>query len=211
MSRHLWAEWVESKEVRHLLWQAKEQLKVAWEYDQERPKMYPMNTYVALAEISNRLTNPAAACPPIRLALHKPRIPRTLWELISEEIVKAVWEDNHSGSFEQAIAQANPTDYTELRKSQKVFKGIIRAIETAYDLDYVSWQLLPRPKVNILRRRLNEIAKAAGIEDQKEVGFAEFLDDLCPCGLKNHREAVRKLASRSSRMRRPKSRTANYR
>jgi hypothetical protein len=100
--------------------------------------------------------------------------------------------------------EATPTHYDTVRKSQKVFKAIIRAIETAYVIDYVSWQLLPRPKVNILHRGLNEIAKAAGIQDQTETGFAEFLDDLCPCGLKNHREAVRKLASRSTRMRRPK-------
>jgi hypothetical protein len=62
-----------------------------------------------------------------------------------------------------------------------------------------------KAKGDILHRGLNEIAKAAGIEDQTEAGFAEFLDDLCPCGLKNHREAVRKLASRSTRMRRSKA------
>jgi hypothetical protein len=203
MSRHAWAEWVESAEVRRLLWQGRERLKVAWGWDQKDPKGYPMNTYLALIEIENSLTNPLGASPRTRLST-KLKIPGTLWELISEKTVKAIWEDNHNRSFEEAIAQATPTHYDEVRKSQKVFKAIIRAIEKAYVVDYVSWQLLPRPKVNILHKGLNEIAKAAGIEDQTEAGFAEFLDDLCPCGLKNHREAVRKLASRSTRLRRPK-------
>lgn len=204
MSRHAWAEWVESEEVRHFLWKSKDWLKQAWKYDQDDPNSYPMNTYLALAEIENILTKPRGPRPRTRLST-KVKIPRTLWELISERTVKAIWEDNHSGSFEEAIAQATPRHYDEVRKSQKVFRTIIRAIETAYDLDYVSWQILPRPKVKILHKGLNKIAKAAGIQDQTEAGFAEFLDDLCPCGLKNHREAVRKLASRSTRMRRPKT------
>jgi hypothetical protein len=204
MSRHAWAEWVESEEVRHLLWKSKDWLKQAWKYDQEDPKSYPINTYLALVEIESSLKNPQGPRPRTRLST-KVKIPRTLWELISERTVKAIWEDNHSGSFEEAIAQATPTHYDEVRKSQKVFKAIVRAIETAYVVDYVSWELLLRPKVNILHRGLNEIAKAAGVGDQTEAGFAEFLDDLCPCGLKNHREAVRKLSSRSTRMRRPKA------
>jgi hypothetical protein len=204
MSRHAWAEWVESPEVRHLLWQGRETLKKTWEWDQKSPKSYPMNTYIALAELRDRVASPLSSPPATNISLPKPRIPRTLWQLISQGTVRNIWEDSHSGSFEQAIARATPTIHSEHQKSWKVFKGIVRAIETAYLVDYFGWELLPKPKVNILHKGLNEIAKAAGIGDQHEKGFAEFLDDLCPCGLKKHREAVRKGSSRSTRMRRPK-------
>jgi hypothetical protein len=73
-----------------------------------------------------------------------------------------------------------------------------------YLVDYMGLEILQHPKVNILHKGLNEVAKTAGLGDQTERGFAEFLDDLCPCGLKKHREAVRKMSSRSIRMRRPK-------
>src|SRR6202035_5979106 len=134
--------------------------------------------------------------------LRLPNPPKRLAELVSERTVKAIWEDNHSGRFENAIAEAAATDYKNPDKSWKIFQGIIRAIEAAYLAEYLGLGFIPKPKVNILHKGLNEIANAAGIGDQNEEGFAEFLDDLCPCGLKKHREAVRKFFSRSTRLRR---------
>jgi hypothetical protein len=203
MSRHAWAEWVESAEVRQLLWKSRDHLQRAWKSDQKDPKSYPLNTSFVLAEIRAALANRPGARSVRHLPL--PKRPKSLAELISERTVKTIWEDNHSGRFEDAIAQAAATDHENPNKSWKVFQSIIRAIESAYLLDFVALELLQRPKVNILHKGLNEIAKAAGIGDQKEEGFAEFLDDLCPCGLKKHREAVRKVSSRSPRMRRPKA------
>jgi hypothetical protein len=185
-----------------LLWKSVERLKVAWERDQEEPKSYPLNTSFALAEIQESVANRPRARSIKRVPL--PKSPKSLAELISERTVKAIWEENHSGRFVEAIAQAAAFDYENPNRSWKAFQSIIRAIESAYLVDYVSLELLQRPKVNILHKGLDEIAKAAGIGDQTEKGFAEFLDDLCPCGLKRHREAVRKLSSRSTRMRRPK-------
>jgi hypothetical protein len=203
MGRHAWARYVESSEVRNLLWKSVESLKVAWERDQEDPKTYPLNTSFVLAEIRSGVTGQRA----MRSVGHPriPKPPKRLAELVSERTVKAIWEGNHSGRFEDAIARASATDYKNLNKSWKVFQGIIRAIESAYLVDYWGLELLQRPKVNILHKGLNEIANSAGIGDQTEEGFAEFLDDLCPCGLKKHREAVRKVSRRSTRMRRPKS------
>jgi hypothetical protein len=203
MSRHAWAEFVESPEVLHLLWKSREHLERAWQSDQKDPKSYPLNTSFVLAEIRAAVANRPGARSIRRLTL--PKSPASLSELISERTVKTIWEENHSGRFVDAIAQAAATDYKNPAKSWKVFQSIIRAIESAYLVDYVGLELLQRPKVNILHKGLNEIANAAGIGDQTEEGFAEFLDDLCPCGLKKHREAVRKLSSRSTRMRRPKA------
>jgi hypothetical protein len=200
MGQHAWAGYLESPKVELLLWKCKTRLKLAWERDQEDPKSYPINASFALAEIRESVANRPRPHSIKRLQLPKP--PKSLADLISERTVKAIWEENHTGRFVEAIAQAAATDYENPKKSWKAFQSIIRAIESAYLVDYVGLELLQRPKVNILHIGLDEIAKAAGIGDQTEKGFAEFLDDLCPCGLKNHREAVRKLFSRSSRMRR---------
>ena len=132
------------------------------------------------------------------------KTPKRLTELISEGIVKAVWEDNHSSRFEDAIMRAAPKRFEDADKSWKVFQQIIRAMETAYLAKYWGVEFLAKPKADIMHKSLDEIAKAAGLKDLTEKGFAEFLDDLCPCGLRNHGEAVRKLSGRSSQIRRPK-------
>ena len=201
MGQHAWVGYLELPEIEPLLWQSVEPLKAAWKRDQKHPKAYPADTSYVLAEIQQRVTRRMGVRSPGRFLSLK--IPKTLSELVSEGTIKSIWEENHNGSFEEAIARAAASDYKNPNKSWKVFQGIIRAMETAYLVEYWGLEFMGMPKVNILHKGLDEIA-AAGIGDQMERGFAEFLDDLCPCGLKKHREAVRKLASRSARMRRPK-------
>ncbi len=206
MSPSAWENWVESERVREALWKGKERLKFAWRHDQEDPKSYPINTSLALAQIqesvSLRLAKKSSRSTMPRTIFKKPK---TLAELVPAGLVKTIWEDNHNSSFESAIIRAADTNYDDQKKSWKVFKGIIRAMETAYLVEYWGWELLPRPKVNILHRGLDEIAKAAGLGEQTEEGFAKFLDDLCPCGLRRHKEAVRKLGSRFAKIRRRRS------
>ena len=118
------------------------------------------------------------------------------WCGVPENVVKNVYEEYHAGTFRDAIRLA--AEFQDGKKSWKTFQGIIRAIEMAYLALYFDVEILPKPKVNILHRGLDQIAKAAGLEDLTEEGFAEFLDDVCPCGIKHHKEAVRKLSSRSA-------------
>ncbi len=204
MSQHRWEQWIEPEEVKKLLWKAKERLKTVWEWDRKDPKSYPVNTAYALAEIQERLSKqPRERKIRVRLPKPKwPKAPKSLAELVPEKLVKIIWEEHHSGTFRDAlrIAAGGP----EQEESWKAFQGIIRAMEIAYLVHFLGWEMLPRPKVSILHRGLDQIAKAAGLEGQTEEGFAEFLDDLCPCGIKRHKEAVRKLSSRSARIRRPK-------
>lgn len=101
--------------------------------------------------------------------------------------------------------RAAPKSPKDIDKSWKVLQQILRAMEEAYRVRYWGLEFLAKPKANILHKGLDEIAKAAGLEDLTERGFAEFLDDLCPCGLRNHREAIRKLSRRSPQMRHPKA------
>jgi len=161
-----------------------------------------MNTALALAKIQDALKNRSKRS--VARPIPAPQTPRRLAELISEKLVKAIWEDNHSSRFEDAIMRAAPKSFEDLHKSWKVFQQIIRATEAAYRVNYWGMEFLAKPKANILHKGLDEIAKIAGLKDLTEKGFAEFLDDLCPCGLKNHREAIRKLSRRSAQVRRPK-------
>jgi hypothetical protein len=132
-------------------------------------------------------------------------VPKRLGELIPEKVVEAVWEEHHTGAFRDALRLASVTNYEEIEKCWKAFQGIIRAMELAYLARFFGEEALPKPKISILHRGLDQVAKAAGLGEQSEEGFAEFLDDLCPCGLIQHRDAVRKLWSRSPRIRRRSS------
>jgi hypothetical protein len=203
MSGHRWEQWIESEEALRILREAKERLKTAWEWDRKDQTGYPINTSYALAEIQGSLSRgPGNTNTTVRLT--EPRPPRTMAELIPEKLVKRIWEEHHSGSFREALRRAAGFDREGQEKSWKAFQGIIRAMEIAYLVSFFGLELLPKPKVNILHRGLDQIAKAAGLEGQTEEGFAEFLDDLCPCGIRRHKEAIRKLSSRSSQIRRPK-------
>jgi hypothetical protein len=201
MSGHPWAGWIDSPETVSLVWAAKKRLDSAWKRDRKDPARYPVNTSYALAVIEEAL---AKKTPDVttKTDLPKWRKPRSLAELVPERFVKAIWEGYNSGTFKDAVARA--AEFDNVGKSWKTFRTIIRAIEAAYLAGFIGPEVLPRTKVNILHTGLDKIAKAAGLEDQTEKGFAGFLNDICPCGIRNHREAVRKLSSRSARVRRAK-------
>ena len=200
MNKHSWAGWADDPETISRLWAARSRLKTAWEADQEDPAHYPINTSWALAEIEEAVgkKSPNRSAKSVR----KQR-PETLADLVPEREVSALWEEYNRGTFKDAIGRAATIDCHNTKNIWKIFQTIIRAIEAAYLARFLGPEFLSKPKVNILHTGLDQIAKAAALGDQTEKGFAEFLDDLCPCGLKDHREAVRKLAKRSMRMRRP--------
>jgi hypothetical protein len=160
-----------------------------------------MDTSWALAEIEQSVAknNPDKHT---RTSLRKLLNPRTLAELLPKERISAVWEEYNSGTFRDTIRRAAQIDYNNAKKSWKLFKTITRAIEATYLAGFLGHEFLSWPKVNILHTGLYRIAKVAGLGDQTKEGFAQFLDDICPCGLKNHKGAVRKLFARIARIRR---------
>jgi hypothetical protein len=195
---------LDSPEAGHQLWEAKSSLATTWKYDCESPKLFPINTSFAVAEIVGRLRAKTPGITKTKLARWK--TPKTLAGLLPEESVKSVWEDFNIGSFEETIKLASEVRVSNIKESQMAFRTILRAIKTSYEVSYLGVEMLARTKVSILHSGLDRIAKAAGLEGQTKKGFAGFLDDLCPCGLNNHAGAVRQLSRRSTRMRRPSSR-----
>jgi hypothetical protein len=201
MSQQRWLRLIDTEDDKRILLAAKNHLKRAWEWDREDPTRYPMNTSFALAEIEDSLSKQ----PPAKVSLHQYRTlrnPRRLADVVSELGIARTWEHQNSGTFGDALRKAAAINYGNVKQSWKVFKSITRAMETAYLSEFLGWEFLPRPKVNILHTGLNDIAIAAGLKDQTQEGFAEFLDDLCPCGITKHQGAVRQLSRRSARFRR---------
>ena len=196
MSLHAWEKWIESDATRKLLWDARVWLRTAWGWDQKYPKTYPMNTSYAISQILDELSK-RPRIKDARVLLPKPRPPKSLAELIPEGLVRTIWDEHHSRSFDVAIEKAAGFGCKPNEVSWKIFSQILRTMQIAYNVSRFGDDLLPKPKISILHKGLEKIAGAADLGGQDEGGFAEFLDDLCPCGLKRHREAVRKLRSRS--------------
>jgi hypothetical protein len=197
MSLHPWVGWIESDANRQILLNAKDPLRIAWEQDQAHRRTYPINTSYALFQILDSLSWRSRKTDK-KASLPEPKTPKSLAELIPEELVRAIWEEHHNGSLNAAIGKAAGLGCGQYEMSGKVFSQILKTMEIAYSVNRFGTDLLPRPKTNILHRGLQTIAKAAISEDDlDEKWFSELLDYLCPCPLKRHREAVRKLQSRS--------------
>jgi len=197
MNQHRWVEWIESGDVaQFLLGEARKWLKTAWESD--RKGGYPLSTSHVLAQIRN-VVSPTRPPRPRVTRMPKPKPRQTLADLAPERLVRRIWEDNHSGTLNDAIRAAGQMDFDNQEKPWRAFQGIMQAMEGAYWVSFFGPEILPKPKVSILHRGLKQIAIAVGLESA--IQYAEFFDDLCPCGLKNHREAVRKMESRSGRYR----------
>lgn len=194
MDKEIWKHWVKSREIQESLPIAQDMLKVAWRYDQMHPKSYPLNTVYALAQIVAGLSTER---PPKRrrTRLLVAKAPKTLAELIPEASVRHAWEDQHSGTFDDAVRVAGSFDTSE-KERDKTLKGILNAMETAFWVSRYGYDILSRPKINILHKGLKRIAKVAGLEKNHHAAFFNY---MCPCGLGDHKEAVRKLEGRVRR------------
>jgi hypothetical protein len=186
---------VEPREAVALLWEAKKQLKDAWKWDQQYPKTYPINTSYALSEVRAKLSMQARSRH-VKI-LSRLKKPRKLADLVPEKLIKTIWEEQNRGTYLDALRRAAVVDFKKHKESWKVFQGIVRAMETAFLVNFLGHEVLPKPKVSILHRGLNQIARDVRLQGLTGSGFAEFLDDLCPCGIMNHEGAVRKLWRRS--------------
>ncbi len=198
-NRHRWKESLGDQTV-GALEEAAKQLTLSWEADTKSPEDYPLNTEITFGETKARLRGEPQVQGPIKLPPPTPP-PRSLSELLKEETIKAVYEDQNNGTYEDALKMAGAED----EKAHLTFRKLLRAIEAAYEIRAYGWEAIPKPRVHFLHRNLLEIAALVHLNDLTHQGLVEFLDDICPCGEKHNAEAIRKLRKRHASASRARS------
>ena len=197
-NQHRWKKSL-GNEIVEVLTEAAREIRLSWEADRLSGEYYPLHTDVTFHELKERLRGKPRVERPIKLPLPG-RPPQHLYELIKEKTVKAVYEDQNNGGYEEALRIAGG----ENEKAHPTFRKLLRAIVAAYEIRSYGWEAMPKPRVHFLHRNLLEVAALAGLSDLMHQGFVEFLDDVCPCGERHTAEAVRKLRKRC-----PKADTKN--
>jgi hypothetical protein len=203
--QHRWQKSIDDRAL-GVLKRAKERLEWAWKTDIRTPSSYPSNTGYAFHEIKGDLRARISEGEQIQRQLVEipppPPPPKRLSELVREQTIRAVYEQQNEGNYQEALRQAacgNP-------KGDLIWRKIWRAIDAAYAIDRYGEELAPKPRVQFLHRNMLEIADLAGLGDLHHEGTVEFLNDTCPCGRKHKSDAVRKLRRRWARTCRTKSR-----
>jgi hypothetical protein len=199
-NQHRWKESLGKKVVGALM-NSGEQLAWAWELDMEYPNSYPLNTHHAFHEIKtrvgecqsqNRAQMPNAT---LRRGIRRALPPRSFSELVGEGTIRAVYEEQNVGNYIDALKLARSGD----KSATRTFRKILNAVEAAYIIEHCGDDSAPKPRVNFLHRNLLEIADLLHLNDLTHDGLVEFLDDLCPCGKRHKRDALRKLRQRRGR------------
>ena len=195
-NQHRWKKWIEDQRVRKVLEEAAAGLAWAWTLDRKTPDRFPVNTWYQFVQIEQLLQNKSAQREGVKLPRPSPP-PKKLSDLVDDGMIKAVYEDHHEGSYEDALIEARGgfgAGYRALRR-------ITRALDIAYVTIYHGLEHAPNPKVHLLHRNLLDIANSR-LGDLTLEGIAEFFDDLCPCGTKHLPDTIRKLKKRRARARR---------
>jgi hypothetical protein len=191
-NQHRWKAWVDDR-IRLALEEAGEALIWAWNSDKKYPKSYPVNTWYLFVQIDERLRNEPAK--PVGKLPPPPPPPKSLSDLIQERTIRAAYEDQNDGSYQEALIQA----WAESGEGDRAFRKILRAIQTAYIMKFHGVEHAPKPRIHFLHRQLLEITDSDPLRGLTLEGIVEFLDDICPCGGKHQPDAVRKLSRRWSR------------
>lgn len=118
-------------------------------------------------------------------------------DLCKEKVVKAVYEDQNIGSYKDAIREASAGG----KKGRAVWRKILRSIDRAYLIEIHGPEVALMPRVRFLHRELLDIMKLLKIDDISREGFAEFFDDMCPCGKDHKADTIRKLGLRIAKAR----------
>jgi hypothetical protein len=195
INQHRWKQFL-SDHVRRVLEKVAERLEWEWKTDMEDPKSYPMNTDYAFAQIKRQITEGSRgrtqiAQQTIELPPSLPP-PTHLSELVDERTIRAVYEQQNDGTYQDALKLAVSGD----SQGFSAWRKILHAVSTAYLIDRYGHELAPKPRIQFLHRKLLEIADVAGLKELTHQGIVEFLDDLCPCGKKHKVDAIRKLRQR---------------
>jgi hypothetical protein len=193
-NQHRWKGSVSYK-IQHVLEEAATDLKLAWSSDSKDSRSYPFSSEFVLNELKDRIKNrPRSTKLPIS---EPPAEAENLMDLIEEKIVRAVYEDQNSGSYKDAVRKASAGG----RQGRVVWRKIVRSIDRAYEIGVHRVEIVPMPRVQFLHRELLDIVSLLKLNDITSEGLVEFFADLCPCGKKHRAEAIRKLRKRIAKAR----------
>lgn len=193
-NQHRWKKSLAPEHV-EILKEAGQALKQAWKWDKEHPKRYPVNTDHALWETKLQLRDKVRQRKTTKLPAY--RRPKRLHDFVDEGVVKTLYEQQHSGSYQDALEQAADG----YGAGFLAWKRIVSCLPAAYLVQFGVEEMLPKPKVHLLHRELLDIAASVELDDLVTEGLVEFFDDVCPCGKKHHAEALRKLGKRVTKSR----------
>jgi hypothetical protein len=167
-------------------------LQWAWNLDRQRSG-YPVNTWIVFVQTQDSLLRGPSEVRKGVKAPPPPPPPQTLSELLSERAIAGVYHEQNEGNYRDALKRAASGDTRSWRK-------ILRAIDASYFICLHGAQAAPTPRINFLHRNLLEIVDLVKLSDLMHEGIVEFLDDICPCGERHTKEAIRKLRKRYARV-----------
>lgn len=179
-NRHRWRNSLDDRKVT-ILKELRAELQLAWAVDSERPKSFPLVANEVLAEIKRKL---AGYTPPKRTRTKLPpaaRAPKTFADLFDDGMIRAVYEDQYSDSYDEALQRVGSAN----RGWGKALHKLLKTAETSYTIG-IGCEI-PAPRTHFLHRQLFDIAQILGIDDLTNRGVQEFFEDLCPCGKNTQR------------------------
>lgn len=179
------------KKIRLLLG-SREEIRAAWERDNQGTKGFPMNTAFLLGAIEARLKG---LRPRTVRSVPFPKAPTRLLDILPEKDVEQVHEYLHEEPFLDALGELHSDE-----AGMKALGRIKETIETALDFARFGEQALPKPRGNWLHRQILSFIQASTSEKFTDSELAELFDYFCPCGSGHNREAMKKFRWRQSRL-----------
>jgi hypothetical protein len=176
-----------------LLLESKNEIKQAWDWDDQGTKNFPINTANLIYEIEHKLKGWR---PPKRrkgrgIVLHTIT---SLRDILPEKTVLQVHEYLYEEPFKESLAELQSAD----RRSQ-AFARIRETILNALTAEYAGYEYLPKPRGNWLHRQILGILTAAAPGKFGDSDMAKLFDYFCPCGTEHNREAIKKFRWRLAR------------
>lgn len=197
-NQHRWKSFL-GEDICGVLDYAAARLAWAWKVDMKYPRSFPMNTSYAFDEIEAWIRECQRGGEPKverrGLPLPRSRTPKRFSDLVDDRLIRAVFEDQNVGSYNDALKLADSGD----KAAHFTFRNILKAVTPAYLISHFGDDFIPKPRVHFLHRRLLELATSLDRADLTHDGIVEFLDDLCPCGKRHTADAIRKLRKRAAR------------
>ena len=177
-----------------LLLESKEQIRQAWEWDDNGTKSFPMSTAHLVDEIEAKIKGWRPRKRRKGLKLIRSQLPTRLRDILPEKTVQQVHEYLYEEPFKEALAELHPAD-----ARSEAFERIRNTILNALRVEDIGYEVLPKPRGNWLHRQLLGVLTTAAPGKFSDSDMAKLFDYFCPCGTAHNRETMKKFRWRLSR------------